>query len=405
MVDFELPKGVKETLRLVHAFARGRLRPIAREFDRNEHAIPWDLIREVHRMQSSIPVKRGAATPGGTLAAAVIAEEMAWGDPGLMRMLPGPGLGGATIMANGTPEQIERFLKRFGGPEPLFGAMAMTEPGAGSDTAAIRTTAHREGDQWVLNGEKFFCSNAQMAIEKTQGLLVVWAKVVEKGASPDQAGRAAMRPFVIPASTPGVRIAKVERKLGIRASNTCDVVLEECRVPLDHILPWPEEAAKAKGFKGAMAAFDTMRPIVAAAGIGCARAALEVTRELFRRAGQPIRYGISPARMSAAERDFIELEAHLQAARLLAWRACWLADTKQPNNVEASMSKAMAGGVVARVTQKCVELAGALGYSEKELLEKWLRDAKVTNIAEGTGEIQRLIIARRLLGYTREQLK
>jgi acyl-CoA dehydrogenase len=405
MVDFELAKEVRETQRLVHAFAQGRLRPIAREFDRNEHAIPWDLIREVHRMQASMPVKRGTATPGGTLAAAVLAEEMAWGDPGLMRMLPGPGLGGAAIMANGTPEQVERFLKRYSGPEPAFGAMAMTEPGAGSDTAAVRTTAHREGDHWVLNGEKFFCSNAQMAIEKTEGLMVVWAKVVEKGASPDQTTRAAMRPFVIPAGTPGARIAKVEKKLGIRASNTCDVVLEDCRVPLDHILPWPEDTSKAKGFKGAMAAFDTMRPIVAAAGIGCARAALEVTRELFRRAGQPIRYGLSPAQMTAAERDFIEAETKLQAARLLAWRACWMADHKLPNNAEASMSKAMAGTVVAQVTQKCVELAGALGYSERELLEKWLRDAKVTNIAEGTGEIQRLIIARRILGYTREQLK
>ncbi len=405
MVEFELAKETRETQRLVHAFAQGRLRPIAREFDRNEHAIPWDLIREVHKMQASMPVKRGTATPGGTLAAAVLAEEMAWGDPGLMRMLPGPGLGGAAVMANGTPEQVQRFLARYSGSEPAFGAMAMTEPGAGSYTAAVRTTAHRDGDSWVLNGEKFFCSNAQMAIEKTNGLMVVWAKVVPKGAPPDQVGRAAMRPFVIPAGTPGARIAKVEKKLGIRASNTCDVVLEECRVPLDHILPWPEEAGKTKGFKGAMQAFDTMRPIVAAAGIGCARAALEMTRELFRLAGQPIRYGLSPARMTAVERDFIEMEARLQAARLLAWRACWMADHKLPNNAEASMAKAMAGTVVAQVTQKCVELAGAMGTSEREMLEKWMRDAKVTNIAEGTGEIQRLIVARRILGYTREQLR
>ncbi|MBI4362967.1 MAG: acyl-CoA dehydrogenase family protein [Euryarchaeota archaeon] len=405
-IDFEVPPEVARTRDQVHALVEEKFRPIARHYDDHEHEVPRDLIREFHRMRDTIPAKRGPATPGGTLGAAIYSEEMAWGDGALMRCLPGPGLGGAAILANGTPEQQRKFLARFQGPEPAFGAMAMTEPGAGSDTASIRTTARRDGDSWVLNGEKVFITSASLALEHTNGLVVVWAKVVSPGASPDEVRHATMRAFVIPAGTPGARIGKVEKKLGVRASNTSSIVLEDCRVPLDHMLGPPEiQEKRAGGFRGAMATFDTMRPIVAAVGLGVARAALERTRELLRQNSIEIRYGLSPARLTAVERDFMELETKVQATRLIIWRACWMGDSKQPNNLEAAIAKAMAGTIVAEVTRRCCEMAGHLGFSKKELLEKYMRDARLTNIAEGTGEIQRLIIARRILGYGRGQLK
>jgi len=313
-------------------------------------------------------------------------------------------------MAAGTPEQKEKWLSRFPGEKPTWGAMSITEPGAGSDTASIRTTARKEGNHWVLNGEKIFVTSGGLALEQSDGLVVVWARVLPPGVKnlDEVGGHAGMRAFIIPAKTSGIRVAKVEKKLGIRASNTVSLVMEECKVPLENLLgePIPDTPSKeAKGFKGVMATFDSTRPIVASFAIGVAQAALDFTKDLMKKQGVTPRYGLSSARVSAVEQDIIKMEAELQAARLLAWRASWMMDKKQPNALEAAMAKGKAGTAATNACLKCSEICGWYGYSRKHLLEKWIRDVKINDIYEGTGQIQLLIMARRVLGYTREQLK
>jgi acyl-CoA dehydrogenase len=314
--------------------------------------------------------------------------------------MPGPGLGGAAVMAAGTPEQKERFLSRFKGEKPVWSAMAITEPGCGSDSAAIQTTAVRDGDHWVLNGTKIFCTSGLMAGDptKSNGFIVVWATVDRS------AGRAGIKSFIVDAGTPGMTVAKCEDKLGIRASDTAQLIFEDCRIPLDQILGSPEVPKTSEGFKGVMATFDATRPIVAASALGVGRAALDFVRDELKRQGIPIRYGTAPNKLTVIERDFMDMEANLQAARLLTWRAAWMMDRGQKNNLEASMAKAKAGLVVTQVTQKAVEMLGPLGYSRELMLEKWMRDAKINDIFEGTQQINMMIIARRILGYSSKEL-
>lgn len=393
-MDLSLPPALEDLQRRTRAFAEAQMRPRAREFDRSEHAIPREFLEEARKRSIHRP------EPGvglSALEAAVFAEELAWGDPGLLRSLPGTGLAGVAITVGASPEQRERLLASFREGGEAWGCMAMTEPGAGSDTSAIRTAARRDGDHWVLNGEKVFASNADLALER--GLVVVWAKVLPPGVKniDEVEGRASMSAFVVPAGTPGAKVVKLERKMGLRAAHTCVLVLEECRVPLENRLGGEGDGAD---FRKAMAVFDANRPVIAAAGLGSVRAAIELLHRHIRP-----RYGLSPHRLTAAERDLMRMEAHYHAARLLAWRACWLVDEGRPHTVEASMAKAMGGQVVTEATQKACELLGPLGVSEKQLAEKWMRDVKVTDIFEGTGQIQRLIIARRLLGYGRKELK
>src|SRR5208282_2379195 len=203
---------------------------------------------------------------------------------------------------------------------------------------------------------------------------------------------------------PGMTVIRAEKKLGIRVSDTAALVLENCRIPADHLLG-SAEIARDTGFRDVMPTFDTTRTIVAAMSIGVARAALDCVREFLSEHGVPIRYGIAPTRLSAVERDFIALEANLKATRLLAWRAAWMLDMGKPNHLEASMAKAKAGLVVTEVTQKAVEMLGPLGYSRGLLLEKWMRDAKINDIYEGTQQMQMLIVARKILNYGSGELK
>jgi len=413
MIDFELSPRIKNMKNLVHQLALNNLRPLAREYDEKEHEKPWDLINMMHQLtkgMTGIGSEKKEKKEGDEkkpseqiLMNAVLIEEMCWGDAGLTLVLPGPGLGGAAIQTTGTPEQKERFLKRFSGDKPVWGAMAITEPGCGSDTSAITTTAtlDKEKNEWILNGEKIFVTSGKSALEDSQGFVVVWATIDRK------AGRAGIKPFVVEAGTPGMKITKLEHKLGIRASDTAAIVFEDCRIPYENIIGSPEviDKSKTEGFKGVMATFDATRPIVAAMAIGVGRAALEFTKEVLQKEGVEIRYGVAPHKLTAIERDIMEMETNLKAARLLTWRACWMLDNKMRNNLEAAMAKAKAGLVVTQITQKCVEILGPLGYSRKYLVEKWMRDAKINDIFEGTGQIQMLIVARRVLEYTREQLK
>ncbi|HEY8516646.1 MAG TPA: acyl-CoA dehydrogenase family protein [Candidatus Binatia bacterium] len=407
MIDFELSPAIQNTRQMIHQLAEQVMRPISREYDEREHEKPTEFLNMMwsvskgssfgNARESNSALASGSPKEGN-LAACVNIEELSWGDAGLYLTIPNAGLGGAAVMAAGTPEQKQRFLAPFKEGEPKWGAMAITEPHCGSDSAAIQTTAVRDGDQWVINGTKIYCTSGLMAAEKSDGFVVVWATVDKN------AGRAGIKSFVVPAHTPGMKVIKVENKLGIRASDTAMIVFEDCRIPLDNILGSPEVKTSTEGFKGAMATFDATRPLVAASALGIGRAALDFTREALERAGIKIRYGLAPSKLTAIERDFMEMESELHAARLLTWRAAWMMDRGKRNNLEASMAKSKAGLAVTRVTQKAVELLGPLGYSRKLLLEKWMRDAKINDIFEGTQQINLLIVARRILGYSSKEL-
>jgi acyl-CoA dehydrogenase len=382
-------------------------RPIARKYDIAEHEEPKELrmFGAIMRGMSEGGAEAGlnakekkaengssnghgepAIKNGGQMATLLGMLELCWGDVGLALSIPGQGLGNAAITAVANPEQKARFGNKWA-------AMAITEPGAGSDSAAIKTTAVLDGDEWVLNGEKIYVTAGDRC-----EVVVVWATLDPR------LGRAAIKSFVVEKGTPGMTVARLEKKMGIRASDTATIILDNCRIPKDNLLGSAEVDPK-KSFAGVMQTFDNTRPIVAAMSIGVARASLERTRELLEKEGVRIDYGSSLFTKSAVEAELIKMEAELEAARLLTVRAAWMADNKIPNSCEASMAKAKAGRVGNAITLRCVELLGALGYSESELVEKWARDSKILDIFEGTQQIQLLIIARRLLNLTSAQLR
>ena len=406
MIDFSLSQEIENTRNMVHTVAETTMRPLSREYDEREHEKPmdwlnmmWNASKGLVSLGSEKKEARGERKLSERqVRTAVMIEELSWGDAGLYLSIPNPGLGGAAVMAAGTPEQKERFLARFRGGEPKWAAMAITEPGCGSDSAAITTTAVRDGDQWVINGTKIFCTSGQMAVEKSEGFVVVWATVDKS------AGRGGIKAFIVDHHTPGMTVAKIEDKMGIRASDTAMLVFEDCRIPLENILGSPEVKQSTEGFKGVMATFDATRPIVAASAIGIGRAAVDFVRDTLQKEGVTIRYHLPPTKLTTVERDFMEMEANLQAARLLTWRASWMMDQGMHNSLEASMAKAKAGSAVTQVTQKAVEVLGPLGYSRKYLLEKWMRDAKINDIFEGTQQINLMIIARRILEYSSKEL-
>ena len=315
--------------------------------------------------------------------------EMCWGDVGLLLAMPRQGLGQAAISAVADDEQLARFGGRWA-------AMAITEPEAGSDSAAIRTTAvyDEATDEYVLNGEKIYVTSGDRA-----ELIVVWATL------DPAAGRGAIKSFVVERENPGLRLDRLEHKLGIRASDTANFVLEDCRVPKADLLGASAVQQSKQGFAGVMKTFDNTRPLIAGMAIGVARACLERTRELLGSAGVEIDYDRAPALQSGAAAEFIAMEADWEAARLLTLQAAWMADNRVPNSLQASMAKAKAGRMGTEVALRCVALCGASGLAETELLEKWSRDAKILDLFEGTQQIQLLIVARQLLGLSSAQLR
>lgn len=416
MIEFDPPKPIQMLSTALETVAVNMMRPKSRYFDENEHEIPWDYINFMHMAMrqtgagSLAPAERKPKAgetepraPIGYQQLAVTLEQLAWGDCGMYLVTPGGGLGAAAVEAAGTPEQKEKFLARFKGEKPTFGAMAMTEPQAGSDTSAIRSTARLDHstNEWVLNGEKIFVTAGHKALCESEGFVVVWATL------DPEAGRAGMRAFVVPAGTKGVTVAKLEHKLGIRVSDTAAIVLQDARVPFENVLGSAEvvRESQTKGFKGAMATFDATRPLVAATAVGVARAALEELKSILEKQGVTVRYGIPRQKMTAIERDIIDMEVLLRSAWLLVLKAVWMADNKRANSKEASMSKVRAGDIVTKITQRAVEILGPLGYSREYLLEKWFRDAKISDIYEGTGQINRLIVARNILGYSGRELR
>ena len=403
MINLETPPKLDALTYQANMAALHVLRPISRKYDSAEHSYPAELdtlaelVAQANAQQAGMnasdtpePADAEPGPPGSingrNLASLIGLVEMCWGDVGLMLTMPRQGLGQAAIRAVATPEQLERF----GGK---WAAMAITEPEAGSDSASIRTTALLDGDDYVLNGEKIFVTSGDRA-----ELIVVWATLDRN------AGRGAIKSFVVERDNPGLKLDRLEHKLGIRASDTANFVLENCRVPKDNLLGTPEITTARAGFAGVMQTFDNTRPMVAGMAVGVARAALERTRELFVEAGVTIDYGRPLTSQSAAVAEFIQLEADWESSRLLALRAAWMSDNRMPNTVAASIAKAKAGRVATEVTLRCVALCGTVGYGEDELLEKWARDAKILDIFEGTQQIQQLVIARQLLGKSSKEL-
>ena len=404
-INLEVPKKHRALIDQAHQVAMNMLRPISRKYDQAEHAYPkeLDMLAAMIDGLSESGASEGAGAAGvkreeksddetagvknGTNLASVLSiAEMCWGDTGLLLSMPRQGLGNSAIASVADAEQQKRF-------HGLWAAMAITEPGMGSDSAALTTTAVQDGDEYVLNGEKIFVTSGERA-----DAVVVWATLDKS------LGRAAIKSFVVEKGTPGMKVERLEHKLGIRASDTAVITFTDCRVPAENLLGSPEVDVK-QGFAGAMATFDNTRPLVAAMAVGCARAALDLTRDLLEQAGVTIDYDRPGQVQSAAAARFLQLEADLEGALLLTMQAAWMADNRKPNSLEASMAKAKAGRVGSDVTLSCVELCGSVGYSEGELLEKWARDSKILDIFEGTQQIQQLIVARRVLGLSSSELR
>lgn len=408
MINLETPKKFRPLIGNAHQVAMNLLRPNSRKYDRAEHAYPKELDMLAAMIDglsdsgqasgagaSGVRRSDGDAAPsaddgrtknGANLASVLSVMEMCWGDVGLLLSMPRQGLGNSAIASVADDEQAERF-------KGVWASMAITEPGTGSDSANISTTARLDGDHYVLDGEKIYVTAGDRSDH-----VVVWATLDKS------LGRAAIKSFVVPKGTPGMRVDRLEHKLGIRASDTATIIFEGCRVPKENLLGSPEIDVK-QGFAGAMATFDNTRPLVAAMALGCARASLELTRELLEDAGVVIDYDRPALTQSAAAATYLQMEGDWEAAYLLTLQAAWMADNRQPNSLEASMAKAKAGRVGSDITLRCVELAGSVGYAEHELLEKWARDSKILDIFEGTQQIQQLIVARRLLGKTSAELK
>ena len=411
-IHFEYHDQLKGMLNGLLEIAKTRMRPFSRVVDEQEHhREPTEFIEtmwEVLKMTgggSSSPVM-GAKQEGekrrrtGNVTSVAYVEQLAWGDCGMYLSTPMPLLGGAAVGAAGTPEQKQKFLARFSEGKPKWAAMAITEPGAGSDAGAIQTTARLEGDEWVLNGEKIFVTAGKRAVADSEGFVVVWASIDKS------AGRAGIKSFVVDHHTPGMTVVKTEKKHGIRCSDTAAIVFDNCRIPKENVLGDAEVrvAKSTEGFKGAMATFDATRPPVAASAVGVGRGALEALEEKLDQQGFKPRYGIAPNKLTARERDLMMMQAKVKASWLLTLQAAWMSDMGQPNNLEASICKCKAGRDMVWVTQKAVELMGPEGYSRKELFEKWMRDSKIGDIYEGTQQIQKLVVARRIFGYGREEL-
>jgi acyl-CoA dehydrogenase len=400
-INLEMPKKLQAVIDMAHDGAAEMLRPISRKYDLSEHAYPVELdtlaelfdgLTQANTISfAGAEAFRGSDGPkenvnGANMSALVNALEISWGDVALLLSVPFQGLGNAAVSGVATDEQLERLGK-------VWAAMAITEPGFGSDSAAVSTTAKLDGDEYVINGEKIYVTAGSRASH-----IVVWATLDKTK------GRAAIKSFIVPREHPGVTVERLEHKLGIKASDTAAIRFDNARIPKENLLGSPEINVD-KGFAGVMETFDNTRPIVAAMAVGVARAALEELRKILTDAGVEISYDKPAHVQHAAAAEFLRMEADWEAGYLLTLRSAWQADNKIPNSKEASMGKAKAARVASDITLKTVELAGTTGYSEELLLEKWARDSKILDIFEGTQQIQQLVIARRLLGLSSAELK
>ena len=391
-LDFSLTPEQEEIRALVHEFAEKEMRPRADHHDEHEET-PWEVMRKAHEIgigpAAVFPPEYGG---GGIdrVSELILTEELSWGDAGMAVSIMASALGGAGIIAMGTEEQKHRYISQLCDPKHLrLAAMGLTEPDSGSDSLALRTTATRVDGGYLLNGTKQFCTNGGIA-----DLQVVFATTDRSQ------GPAGIAGFVVEKGNPGMRQGRKERKLGVRASHTAQVILEDCLVPDDARLGFDKDGnATGPGAVGAMLMLEATRPAIAAGAIGIARAAFEFARDYALEREQ---FGKPIARHEAIAFKLADMATEIDAARLLAWRAGWMAEQGMPMvRGEGSMAKLFAGDVAMRVTVDAVQVLGGYGYIKEYPVERFMRDAKIYQIWEGTAEIQRLVISRYILGERR----
>jgi acyl-CoA dehydrogenase len=389
VVDFSLNDKDQDILQEMRKEALVR-RKYSREYDDNDRMPPtefpeakdFDYIGDLWKEQQH---SEGATSP--TTFRMLGNFQHHWGDAMLRLRTPNFGIGNVSLGAIGTEEQKQKWGH-------LQIAFANTEPGCGSDSKAIETTPVLDGDEWVLNGEKIFVSCGV-----TCGAAVVFATLDRS------AGRGAIKAYLVERDTPGFISVKKEHKMGLRAGDTAGFVLKDCRIPRENLLGLDEEIKTGGGgFKGVMRTFNATRPGVASEAIGLAMACEEIVGDSLKQEGIEVDWEAGPARQSAIQEKMIDLSALLDAARLTILRAVWLMDEGKPNNVESSVCKAKSGNVSRQCLQRGVELLGTLGITHDTLVEKVFRDARVGDIYEGTGEIQRLVVARAMLNYSSADL-
>ena len=399
-MDFRLSDETLEFQRHCHRFAEEVIRPAAASYDRTQQ-VPWDIIREARAWGlHGLDHLQSMANDSEGLRSVIYAEELHWGCAGIALAIQASSLAAAGIASSGTPEQIGRWIPEcFGlGDEIKLGAYAVTEAGAGSDVKSLRTTARRDGDEWVLNGTKVFISNGGIAD----------VNVVVATVDPDL-GHRGQASFVVPKGTPGLSMGKKEDKLGIRASQTAEVVLEDVRVPMDHLLGGPDKLERklerarrgqSGGSSGALATFEVTRPFVGASALGIARAAYEWTLDYLEgRAGSE---GTPLLEEQRVQQVLADVATEIEASRLLVWRAAWMGRNGIPMTAgQGSMSKLKAGDVTMWATTALMDLVGPEASLTDHPLEKWFRDAKIYQLFEGTAQVQRLVVSRMQLAERR----
>jgi alkylation response protein AidB-like acyl-CoA dehydrogenase len=394
----ELNDDQKTLQEWVHGFALNVMRPAAHEWDEREET-PWPIIEEAAKIgiYGMDFIASTYVDPTG-LSMMLALEELAWGDAGICMALMGTTLAVAAIMANGTPEQQMEWIPQCYGTldDIKLAAFGVSEPDAGSDVSSLRTRAvyDQKSDEWVLNGTKTWITNGGIA-----NLHVIVASVDPELGSRGQAS------FIVPEGTPGIRMGQKFKKMGIRASHTAEVVLEECRVPSTNLLGGKDKLdeklarvreGKKSSSQAAMATFEATRPAVGAQALGIARAAYEYALDYAKERQQ---FGRAIIENQGIAFKLADMKMHIDAARLLVWRASWMAATRQPFlNGEGSMSKLYAGETAVKVTEEAIQILGGYGYVREYPVERWHRDSKIYTIFEGTSEIQRLIIARAISG-------
>lgn len=379
MIGFELTEEQRAVQETARRFARAEIVPVAARLDRDEE-FPRAICEkafELGLLNLAIPAELGG--PGlSHLEQVIVAEEIAAGCVAVATTLVANDLALLPIVLFGTSEQRRRLLAPF--TERLrFAAFCLTEPGAGSDVSGLATRARREGDDYVLDGTKCFITNGGVADQ-----LTVFATVDPK------LGRRGISCFVVEGRPPGLTVAKKEEKMGQRASNTVMLHLEGVRVPAANRI-----GAEGEGFQVAMGTLDSSRPITAVFAVGIARAAMEHAIAYARERRQ---FGKAIAEQQAIQFMIADMASDIEAARLLAWKAAWTLDEGKRNTLVSSHAKRFAADMAMRATTDAVQIFGGYGYSREYPVEKLMRDAKLIQIYEGTSQVQRLVIARQLLG-------
>src|SRR5438445_2652558 len=391
-LEFSLTREQEGIRDLAHDFAAKQMRPVADHYDELEET-PWEVMRTAHGLgldpAASFPEQYGGH--GIDLVTSLLLQEgLSWGDAGIAVAINATGLAGAGIYAMGTEEQRHRYLGMLCDPKQLkIAAMGLTEPNSGSDSLALETTATKVDGGYILNGTKQFCTNGGIA--DIQVAFVTTDK---------SAGPAGIAGFVIEKGNPGMRQGRKERKLGVRASHTAQVIFEDCFVAEDARLGDDKEGhATGPGAIGAMLMLEATRPLIAAGAVGIARAAFEFARDYSL---ERVQFGKPIAKHEAIAFKLADMATEGDAASLLAWRAGWMAMHGVPYaRGEGSMAKLFSGDVAMRVTVDAVQVLGGYGYVTEYPVERFMRDAKIYQIWEGTAEIQRLVISRYILGERR----